>query len=199
MSATTAREELYELANEQDTNVQEQEKQSLTKDDVVSAIQEYDTYKQKEREDAEMEQRRAKMSQKREAESQELQEVAEAVKSSLQSEMEKDKDFSKTVRESDLPGNLIEYIAEVGEPEEAHLIVRELAGNDEYQDSLKRCKTSVGVKRLIGKIRKDVLTAGTQGKIPPMLKKSIPNYNANNSPSSYDKDYYSDLAMRHGI
>jgi hypothetical protein len=76
VSATTAREELYELANEQDTNIQEQEKQSLTKDDVVSAIQEYDTYKQKEREDAEMEQRRAKMSQKREAENQELQEVA---------------------------------------------------------------------------------------------------------------------------
>jgi hypothetical protein len=113
--------------------------------------------------------------------------------------MAKDKDFAKLVQNTDLPGNLVEYIAEVGEAEEAPLIVRELANNEEYQQILKRSKTPIGIKRLISKVRKDILTGGSQGKIPPMLQKNIPNYNPNTTTLDYDQDFYSDLAMRHGI
>ncbi len=194
---TTARQELYDLA---ETPTQENAPQeSLTKEDVVSAIQEYSTQQQKAQEESEQSKRRDQLDRQQAQESQELQEISEAVKTSLKEEMSKDKDFAKIVQTSDLPGNLVDYIAEVGEADEAPLIIRELAHNEEYQHSLKRAKTAVGMKRLIGKIRKDVLTGGVQGKIPPMLKKNIPSYNPNTSPSNYDQDYYSDLAMRHGI
>jgi hypothetical protein len=194
---TTARQELYDLA--EDPSQDSPPKESLTKDDVVSAIHEYSTSQQKAQEEAEQNKRRETLDRQKAQEQQELQEISEQVKASLKEEMSKDKDFAKLVQTSDLPGNLVDYIAEVGDAEEAPLIIRELASNDEYQESLKRSKTQVGIKRLIGKIRRDVLTGGSQGKIPPMLQKSIPTYNPNTSPSNYDQDYYSDLAMRHGI
>ena len=194
----TAKQELYDLA-EQSREDQETPREPLSKDDVVSAIHEYDISKQKSQETAEQEQRQRDIEQKRNEEQQELLEISETVKASLKEEMAKDKDFAKLVQNSDLPGNLVEYIAEVGEAEEAPLIVRELANNEEYQQTLKRSKTPVGIKRLISKVRKDILTGGTQGKIPPMLKKNIPNYNPNTTTLDYDQDFYSDLAMRHGI
>jgi len=194
----TAKQELYDLAD-QSREDQETPREPLSKDDVVSAIHEYDISKQKSQETAEQEQRQRDIEQKRNEEQQELLEISETVKASLKEEMAKDKDFAKLVQNSDLPGNLVEYIAEVGEAEEAPLIVRELANNEEYQQTLKRSKTPVGIKRLISKVRKDILTGGTQGKIPPMLKKNIPNYNPNTTTLDYDQDFYSDLAMRHGI
>ena len=194
---TTARQELYDLAEE--PAQESPPKESLTKDDVVSAIHEYSTSQQKAQEEAELSKRQETIQRQRAQEQQELQEISQQVKASLQEEMSKDKDFAKLVQTSDLPGNLVDYIAEVGDAEEAPLIIRELASNDDYQESLKRSKTQVGIKRLIGKIRRDVLTGGSQGKIPPMLQKNIPTYNPNTSPSNADQDYYSDLAMRHGI
>ena len=194
---TTARQELYDLAEE--TAEHSPPKESLTKEDVVSAIHEYSTSQQKAQEEAELNKRREALDRQKAQEQQELQEISQQVKASLQEEMSKDKDFAKLVQTSDLPGNLVDYIAEVGDAEEAPLIIRELASNDDYQESLKRSKTEVGIKRLIGKIRRDVLTGGSQGKIPPMLQKNIPTYNPNTSPSNADQDYYSDLAMRHGI
>ncbi len=194
----TAKQELYDLAD-QSREDQETPREPLSKDDVVSAIHEYDISKQKSQETAEQEQRQRDIEQRRNEEKQELLEISETVKASLKEEMAKDKDFAKLVQNTDLPGNLVEYIAEVGEAEEAPLIVRELANNEEYQQTLKRSKTPVGIKRLISKVRKDILTGGTQGKIPPMLKKNIPNYNPNTTTLDYDQDFYSDLAMRHGI
>ena len=194
---TTARQELYDLA--EDSSHESSPKESLTKEDVVSAIHEYSTSQQKAQEEAELNKRREALDRQKAQEQQELQEISQQVKASLQEEMSKDKDFAKLVQTSDLPGNLVDYIAEVGDAEEAPLIIRELANNDDYQESLKRSKTQVGIKRLIGKIRRDVLTGGSQGKIPPMLQKNIPTYNPNTSPSNADQDYYSDLAMRHGI
>jgi len=194
----TAKQELYDLAD-QSREDQETPREPLSKDDVVSAIHEYDISKQKSQETAEQEQRQRDIEQKRNEEKQELLEISETVKASLKEEMAKDKDFAKLVQNTDLPGNLVEYIAEVGEAEEAPLIVRELANNEEYQQILKRSKTPVGIKRLISKVRKDILTGGSQGKIPPMLKKNIPNYNPNTTTLDYDQDFYSDLAMRHGI
>jgi hypothetical protein len=194
----TAKQELYDLA-EQSREDQETPREPLSKDDVVSAIHEYDISKQKSQETAQQEQRQRDIEQRRSEEKQELLEISETVKVSLKEEMAKDKDFAKLVQNTDLPGNLVEYIAEVGEAEEAPLIVRELANNEEYQQILKRSKTPVGIKRLISKVRKDILTGGSQGKIPPMLQKNIPNYNPNTTTLDYDQDFYSDLAMRHGI
>ena len=194
----TAKQELYDLA-EQSREDQESPRQHLSKDDVVSAIHEYDISKQKSQEQALQEQRQRDIEQRRQEEKQELLEISETVKVSLKEEMAKDKDFAKLVQNSDLPGNLVEYIAEIGEADEAPLIIRELANNEEYQQTLKRSKTAVGIKRLISKVRKDVLTGGSQGNIPPMLKKNIPNYNPNTTTLDYDQDFYSDLAMRHGI
>jgi hypothetical protein len=194
----TAKQELYDLA-EQAREDQESPRQPLSKDDVVSAIHEYDISKQKSQETAQQEQRQRDIEQRRNEEKQELLEISETVKASLKEEMTKDKDFAKLVQNTDLPGNLVEYIAEIGEAEEAPLIIRELANNEEYQQTLKRSKTAVGIKRLISKVRKDVLTGGSQGDIPPMLKKNIPNYNPNTTTLDYDQDFYSDLAMRHGI
>lgn len=194
----TAKQELYDLA-EQAREDQESPRQPLSKDDVVSAIHEYDISKQKSQETAQQEQRQRDIEQRRNEEKQELLEISETVKASLKEEMAKDKDFAKLVQNTDLPGNLVEYIAEIGEAEEAPLIIRELANNEEYQQTLKRSKTAVGIKRLISKVRKDVLTGGSQGDIPPMLKKNIPNYNPNTTTLDYDQDFYSDLAMRHGI
>lgn len=194
----TAKEELYNLS-EESREEQNSPGESLSKEDVVSAIHEYDVSKQKEQQEAQQEQREREIQQKRHEEEQELLEVSNTVKAALQEEMGKDKDFAKLVRDSDLPGALVEYIAEIGEAEEAPLIVRELSNNEEYQQNLKRSKTPVGIKRLLSKVRKDILTGGSQGNIPPMLKKNIPNYNPNTTALDYDQDFYSDLAMRHGI
>lgn len=197
--ATTARDELYDLAQETNQNTNEPQDKNLSKDDVIEAIHEYSTTQQQAYEKQEQEERRRAQEAKRAQEQQALQEASQAVKEALREEMSKDKDFSKVVQETDLPGELVDYIAEVGDPSEAAGIVRELANNDEYKQTLKRSKTQIGVKRLIGKIRKDVITGGYQGKIPPMLNKNIPNYNINTTPSDLDQDYYKDLGMRHGI
>lgn len=93
---------------------------------------------------------------------------------------------------------MIDYIAEVGEADEAPLIVREIASNEEYKEKLKRAKTELGVRRLLIQVRKSILMGG-KPHIPEIIKKNIPNYNYNNSPDDYDKEYISDLAMRHGI
>ena len=86
----------------------------------------------------------------------------------------------------------------MGDPEEAPLMIREIANNPEYQQTLKNSKTEVGVKRLLSKVRKSILIGG-HPHVPDMIKKDIPKYNINNSPSDYDTDYISSLAESYGI
>ena len=63
-----------------------------------------------------------------------------------------------------MPSGLIDYIAEIGEPEEAPLIVKELANNEEYKQKLKNAQTEMGVKKVLKKVRAAVLTgSGPQG------------------------------------
>ncbi len=57
----------------------------------------------------------------------------------------------------------------------------------------------MGVKKLLKKVRASVLVGGGSQRVPEMVKQDIPQYNYNNSSSDYDKNYFSDLAMRHGI
>ena len=194
---SSARDELYDLAESEKDSSAETAKPSI-KEDVSSAIEDYFTQQQEAAKQAEQNERQQKIEEQKAREQQELSEVSAVVKKSLQEEMSKDKQFAELVQNSDLPGGLIDYIAEVGDPEEAPLIVREIANNEEYKQKLKRSKTEVGVKRLLSQVRKTILIGGSP-QVPEIIKKNIPNYNYNNSPSDYDKDYMSDLAMRHGI
>ena len=195
--STSPRDELYDLAETEKTSG-EQIAEHTTKEAVTSAIDDYFSKKDQAAEEAEQGERRRKIEEQKAREQQELSEVSAVVKQSLQEEMGKDKQFAELVQNSDLPGGLIDYIAEVGEPEEAALIIREIANNEEYKQKLKKTNTEVGVKRLLSKVRKSILLGGVP-QVPAILKKDIPNYNYNNSPSDYDKNYISDLALRHGI
>lgn len=195
--STSPRDELYDLAETEKASSGEAP-QDTTKEAVTSAINDYFSKQQEAAEEAEQNERQRRIDEQRAREQQELAEVSAIVKKSLQEEMGKDKQFAELVQNSDLPGGLIDYIAEVGEPEEAPLIIREIANNDSYKQKLKNTRTEVGVKRLLSQVRKAVLLGGVP-EVPAILKKDIPNYNYNNSPSDYDKNYISDLAMRHGI
>ena len=194
---SSARDELYDLA-ESENGSEPSSSNNLTKDDVSSVVSDCLSQQQEQVKQAEQQERQRKIEEQRAREQQELSEVSAVVKKSLQDEMEKDKQFAEIVQTSDLPGGLIDYIAEVGEPEEAPLIIRELASSEEYKQKLKRAKTEVGVKRLLSQVRKAVLMGG-QPQIPESLKKDIPNYNYNDSPSNHDKDYISSINVNYGI
>jgi len=197
---STAREELYELAEEDYAQSSQQTEKPSVKQEVQEAIHDYAQQQQQAQEESAANERQRKNQEQQQAEDEELQASSQAVIATLKEEMEKDEDFKKIIKKNDLPSTLVEQIAEVADPEEASLIVRELANNEEFQDSLKRSKTSIGQKRIISKIRKAVLTGGgPQRPIPKMLEKSIPQYNPNNAHSSYNDDDYSDIAMRHGL
>ncbi len=134
-------------------------------------------------------------------EQQSIQEASQPVVSALKNEMEKDKNFAHLIEDSKtFPEDLIRYCAETAEPEEAPGIIRELANNEEYRRQLERADTKTKMRKLISKIRKDVLTGGKQGRVPAMLQKSIPQFNPNNSNTvSADSNYYQNVARRHGI
>lgn len=194
---SNARDALYDLADQETESAQETA-QNLTKDDVSSAINDYFAQQKEAEERSRQQERQKQIAEQQEIESQERGEITAVVKQSLQDAVSKDKSFAELIKNSDLPGGLVDYIAEVGEPDEAPLIVREIASNEEYKEKLKRARTEVGVRRLLSQVRKSILMGG-RPHIPEIMKKNIQNYNYNNSPDDYDKEYISDLAMRHGI
>lgn len=195
---SNAREALYDLADQETAGETHETSQGLTKDDVSSAINDYFAQQKEAGERARMQERQRQLAEQQEIESQERGEITAVVKQSLQEAVSKDKSFAELVKNSDLPGGLVEYIAEVGEPDEAPLIVREIASNEEYKEKLKRARTEVGVRKLLSQVRKSILMGG-KPHIPEIMKHNVQNYNYNNSPDDYDKEYISDLAMRHGI
>ena len=194
---SNGRQELYDLAENVDTEKVEQE--SLSKKDISEAIDGYFENQKKSQEKSDLAEKQRKIEEQQQREQQELSEISQVVKKSLQEQISKDKDFAALVEKSDLPSGLIDYIAEIGEPEEAHLIIKELANNEEYKQKLKNTQTEMGVKKLLKKVRASVLVGGGSQRVPEMVKQDIPQYNYNNSSSDYDKNYFSDLAMRHGI
>lgn len=194
---SNTRDALYDLAD-QETETPQETPQNLTKDDVSSAINDYFAQQQEAGERAREQERQRKIVEQQEIESHERSEITAVVKQSLQDAVSKDKSFAELVKSSDLPAGLVDYVAEVGEPDEAPLIVREIASNEEYKEKLKRARTEVGVRKLLSQVRKSILMGG-KPHIPEIMKKNIQNYNYNNSPDDYDKEYISDLAIRHGI
>lgn len=168
---------------------------------VQEAMQKAFHEKEQQQREAAYQKRLAQQNAQKEREQQSLQEATAPVIEAIKKEMEQDKSFANLIDDNaDFPESLIHYCAEIGEPEEAPGILRELASNDEYRKQLDRADTAVKQRRLISKIRKDILTGGSQGRIPPMLQKSIPQFNPNNSNSiSADNSFYKDVARRHGI
>lgn len=194
---SNARDALYNLADQENETLQETS-QGLTKDDVSSAINDYFVQQQEAMQRAEEQERSRKIAEQREVESQERSEITAVVKKSLQDAVSKDKSFAELVKNSDLPGGLVDYIAEVGEADEAPLMIREIASNEDYKQKLKRARTELGVRKLLSQVRKSILMGG-KPHIPEIMKRNITNYNYNNSPDDYDKEYISDVAIRHGI
>lgn len=194
---SNARDALYNLADQENETPQETS-QGLTKDDVSSAINDYFVQQQEAMQRAEEQERSRKIAEQREVESQERSEITAVVKKSLQDAVSKDKSFAELVKNSDLPGGLVDYIAEVGEADEAPLMIREIASNEDYKQKLKRARTELGVRKLLSQVRKSILMGG-KPHIPEIMKRNITNYNYNNSPDDYDKEYISDVAIRHGI
>lgn len=194
---SSARDALYDLADQENETSQETS-QGLTKDDVSSAINDYFVQQQEAVQRAEEQERQRKIAEQREVESQERSEITAVVKKSLQDAVSKDKSFAELVRNSDLPGGLVDYIAEVGEADEAPLMIREIASSEDYKQKLKRARTELGVRKLLSQVRKSILMGG-KPHIPEIMKRNITNYNYNNSPDDYDKEYISDVAIRHGI
>lgn len=194
---STARKELYDLAENVEPEKTEQE--SLSKKDISEAIDGYFEKQKQNQEEAELADRQRKIEEQQQREQQELSQISQIVKKSLQEQIAKDKDFAALVEKSDLPSGLIDYIAEIGEPEEAPLIVKELANNEEYKQKLKNAQTEIGVKKILKKVRAAVLLGGVPRGVPEMLKQSVPQYNYNNSPADYDKNFYRNLGMSQGI
>ena len=194
---STTRQELYDLA--ENANPEKGEQENLSKKDITEAIDGYFEKQKQSQEEAELADRQRKIQEQQQREEQELSQISQIVKKSLQEQIAKDKDFAALVEKSDLPSGLIDYIAEIGEPEEAPLMVKELANNEEYKQKLKNAQTEIGVKKILKKVRASVLQVGTPRGVPDMLKQSIPQYNYNNSPADYDKNFYRNLGMSQGI
>ena len=156
---------------------------------------------EKQKQDADYQKRLSQIQSQKQRENQALQEATAPVIQSIQKEMEQDKSFAHLIEDNkDFPETVIQYCAESMEPEEAPSIIRELANNDDYRRQLNKADTELKMRRLINKIHRDILTGGSQGKIPEMLQKSIPQLNPNTSNSvSSDQTFYKDVARRHGL
>lgn len=195
----TPRDQLYDMAEEAQNESSTPQQNDTTEAVIQKGLEQFFSKQKEEQAQAEQQERQRAFNEKQLMEQQELEQSSEAVKKALQEETAKDSDFSKLVESSELPASLINYIAEVGAPDEAAGIVREFANNDEYKKQFQNARSNIGRKRVLSKVRKDVLTGGYQGNIPDMLKKSVPQYNQNASPQNFDDDYYDSLALSCGI
>ena len=200
------REELAGLMSDDNTHSENKPSQGSQGNAEISqavqdAMQASFESQEKQKQDAEYQKRLSQIQSQKQRENQALQEATAPVIKAIQNEMEKDKSFAHLIEDNkDFPESVIHYCAESVEPEEAPAIIRELANNDDYRRQLKHADTEIKMRRLINKIHRDILTGGTQGKIPAMLQKSIPQLNPNTSNSvSSDQAFYKDVARRHGL
>lgn len=198
MSAVT--QDLHGLSENNQINSGESSHENISQV-VQDAMQKAMHEKEQQQKEAAYQKRLSQQKAYQQREQQALQEATAPVVQALKTEMAKDKSFQHLVEDNaEFPESLIQYCAETGEPEEAPGIIRELASNEDYRRQLERADTEVKMRRLISKIRKDILTGGSQGRIPPMLQKNIPQFNPNNSNNiSADNSFYKDVARRHGI
>ena len=204
---STIREELSEIMSHEGNQERAQEKTTgkdqggspeIT-DAVKQAMQEAFERQETEKKEADYQKRLSKVEAQKQRETKALQEATAPVIKAIQQEIAKDKNFEQLIEDNqDFPESLIQYCAEVGEPEEAPGILRELASNDGYRKQLEKADTEIKMRRLISKIQRDIITGGSQGKVPDMLTSSIPQLNPNTA-QNIDTRNFRDIAIRHGL
>jgi len=168
-------------------------------DAVKQAMQESFERQEAQKKEADYQKRLSKIEAQKQRETKALQEATAPVIKAIQEEIAKDKSFEQLIEENqDFPESLIQYCAEVGEPEEAPSILRELASNDAYRKQLEKADTEIKKRRLTSKIQRDILTGGTQGKVPDMLTSSIAQLNPNTAQNTNTRDFKA-IAIRHGL
>jgi len=205
---STIREELSEIMSHEKDQESLQETKDGKKaqgkspeitDAVKQAMEEAFEHQETQKKEAEYQKRLSKVEAQKQRETKALQEATAPVIKAIQQEIQKDKGFAQLIEENqDFPESLIQYCAEVGEPEEAPAILRELASNDTYRKQLEKADTEFKLRRLISKIQRDILTGGTQGQVPAMLTSSIAQLNPNTAQNSDTRDF-KDIAIRHGL
>jgi len=204
---STIREELSEImSHEGTTETNETDKAGKAQggrpeitDAVKQAMQEAFERQETEKKEADYQKRLSKVEAQKQRETKALQEATAPVIKAIQEEIQKDKNFEQLIEDNqDFPESLIQYCAEVGEPEEAPGILRELASNDAYRKQLEKADTEIKMRRLISKIQRDIITGGSQGKVPAMLTSSIAQMNPNTAQNSETRNFR-DVAIRHGL
>jgi len=177
---------------------QNSESRPSMKNEMMSALQEMKAQERKAVEEQEQAQNLEKIQRKQALEREEMNEVYKEVQEAYKEEVTKDPSFQKVLSEKELSGDILEYVMEVGDANDALLVIRELAGNDEYQEKWKKTQTPFGRRRLISKIHKNVLSGSTQNSAHPMIQANVTNLNPNNSYSNTTNDYL-DLSQSLGI
>ena len=193
---STAMDELNQLGAGEES--QNSESRPSMKNEMMSALQEMKAQERKAVEEQEQAQNLEKIQRKQSLEREEMNEVYKEVQEAYKEEVTKDPSFQKVLSEKELSGDILEYVMEVGDANDALLVIRELAGNDEYQEKWQKTQTPFGKRRLISKIHKNVLSGSTQNSAHPMIQANVTNLNPNNSYSNTTNDYL-DLSQSLGI
>ena len=193
---STAMEELNKLNTEEES--QNSESRPSMKEEMMSALQEMKDQERKSAEEEQQAQNLEKIQRKQALEREEMNEVYQEVQAAYKEEVTKDPSFQKVLSEKELSGDILEYVMEVGDPNDALLVIRELAGSDEYQEKWQKTQTPFGRRRLISKIHKNVLSGSTQNAAHPMIQANVTHLNPNNSYSTTSDDY-ADLSQSLGI
>ena len=193
---STAMDELNQLGAGEES--QNSESRPSMKNEMMSALQEMKAQERKAVEEQEQAQNLEKIQRKQALEREEMNEVYKEVQEAYKEEVTKDPSFQKVLSEKELSGDILEYVMEVGDANDALLVIRELAGNDEYQEKWKKTQTPFGRRRLISKIHKNVLSGSTPNSAHPMIQANVTNLNPNNSYSNTTNDYL-DLSQSLGI
>lgn len=120
----TAMEELNQL-NTEDQNESPESRPSM-KEEMMSALQEMKAQERKAAEQEQKAQNLEKIQRKQALERQEMNEVYKEVQEAYKEEITKDPSFQKVLSEKDLSGDILEYIMEIGDANDALLLFESL-------------------------------------------------------------------------
>lgn len=152
---------------------------NMIKEQVKIALRETQEQRDKENKQQQQNKRREEAQRAHQEEQAQFSKNMEEMVETIKQEAQTDPEFKKIIQNGSFDENLLQYIASVALEDEAPDIIRELAHNEKYREALKKNKGMVGRARLITKVRRDVLTGGSQGEIPEVAKRGIKKYNPN--------------------
>lgn len=162
---------------------------SAIESSVEASLEKMESRKKIEEQNARMEEERKVLEASRQREQDDIQAVKKQVVESINEEAERDPEFAKLINDTRIPTNIVEYISEVCDPDEAPMVLREVIKNSDYQNELSKCVTFTAASKVMKKARKAVLSGQNLGKPPEMIKKNIPVYNPNHAQSASIDDY----------